>query len=48
MGLPILNLIARNGCDEGTGLIDEQALAMVWVGITIVLGLSRIGVLAYT
>jgi hypothetical protein len=48
MGLLILNFIARNGFDESTGLISEEALAMVWVGLTAVLALSRIGVLAYT
>jgi len=48
MGLPILNLIARNGFDENTGKISEQQLAVLWIGIGIVLALSRIGILAYS
>ncbi|PFH50071.1 hypothetical protein AMATHDRAFT_146091 [Amanita thiersii Skay4041] len=43
--LPILNLIARND----TGLLPAAtARALVWLGVALVLGVSRIGCLAYS
>jgi hypothetical protein len=49
IGLPIINFIARGGFDEANGgMIDDKTLAMVWVGIFVVLALTRIGVISYS
>ncbi|KIK24939.1 hypothetical protein PISMIDRAFT_677717 [Pisolithus microcarpus 441] len=45
--LPFLNLIARWGSTED-GELNANAAAVLWVGIAIALGLSRIGVLAFS
>lgn len=44
---PFLNLIARWGLTED-GQLDANTAAILWVGIAIALGLSRIGVLAFS
>ncbi|KAH7909720.1 major facilitator superfamily domain-containing protein [Hygrophoropsis aurantiaca] len=46
--LPILNFIARRGLDETTGNLNTTAVALLWLGIAIVLGISKIGALAYS
>ncbi|KAI6043087.1 major facilitator superfamily domain-containing protein [Pisolithus marmoratus] len=45
--LPFLNLMARWGSTEGEEL-DANVATILWVGIAIVLGLSRIGILAFS
>lgn len=45
--LPFLNLIARWGSAED-GNVDARVVAILWVGIAITLGLSKIGSLAYS
>lgn len=47
IGLPILNVIARNGIDEETGRLGAYTTATLWTGIAIVLTLSRVSVLAF-
>ncbi|KNZ75358.1 putative peptide/nitrate transporter [Termitomyces sp. J132] len=47
--LPFLNLLARYDFDDvGTGLVPTETRAKIWVGIAIVLGLSRVACLAYS
>jgi hypothetical protein len=46
--LPFLNLIARGGFDETTGLVDDEHTAMLWVGIMFTLALTRVAVLSYS
>ncbi|KAJ3832468.1 major facilitator superfamily domain-containing protein [Lentinula raphanica] len=46
--LPTLNIIARSGLDETTGQLDSRSHSALWVGIVIVLALSRIGGIAYS
>ncbi|KAI6118744.1 major facilitator superfamily domain-containing protein [Pisolithus croceorrhizus] len=45
--LPFLNLIARWGSTED-GNVDARVVAILWIGIAITLGLSKIGSLAYS
>ncbi|KAG6845223.1 hypothetical protein H0H87_012215 [Tephrocybe sp. NHM501043] len=46
--LPFLNLLARKGLDNGTGFFDIRTRGAIWVAIAFILGLSRIGCLAYS
>ncbi|KAG6917791.1 hypothetical protein DXG01_001063 [Tephrocybe rancida] len=46
--LPFLNVLARIGLDTGTGSIDAGSKVKIWATIAIVLGLSRVGCLAYS
>ncbi|KII88700.1 hypothetical protein PLICRDRAFT_110564 [Plicaturopsis crispa FD-325 SS-3] len=46
--LPFINLVALGGFDETTGQIDSRASALVWIGIGIVMVLTRIAVLTYS
>ncbi|KIK63616.1 hypothetical protein GYMLUDRAFT_40676 [Collybiopsis luxurians FD-317 M1] len=46
--LPTLNMIARRGLDESTHQLDTCSLAALWVGLGIVLALSRIGGIAFS
>lgn len=48
VALPILNAIARNGIDGETGQPDAYTTATLWIGIAIVLALSRVAALAYS
>ncbi|KAE9406760.1 MFS general substrate transporter [Gymnopus androsaceus JB14] len=45
---PTLNMIARFGLDENTGQLSTYSNALLWVGIVIVLTLSRIGCIAFS
>ncbi|KAG6379111.1 major facilitator superfamily domain-containing protein [Boletus reticuloceps] len=45
--LPILNVIARSGIDEGTGQLGPYTTAALWTGIAIALTLARAGTVAY-
>ncbi|KAI6150968.1 hypothetical protein BKA82DRAFT_34992 [Pisolithus tinctorius] len=45
--LPFLNLIARWGSAED-GKVGDKVVAILWIGIAITLGLSKIGSLAYS
>ncbi|KAJ4488465.1 major facilitator superfamily domain-containing protein [Lentinula aciculospora] len=46
--LPTLNMIARYGLDESTGQLDSRSHSALWVGIVVVLALSRVGGIAYS
>ncbi|KAJ4467456.1 major facilitator superfamily domain-containing protein [Lentinula edodes] len=46
--LPTLNMIARYGLDESTGQLGSRSHSALWVGIVIVLVLSRVGGIAYS
>ncbi|KAJ3923297.1 major facilitator superfamily domain-containing protein [Lentinula edodes] len=46
--LPSLNIFARYMTDETNGNLDENASAMLWVGIGFVLVFAKIGFLPYT
>ncbi|KAG8217332.1 major facilitator superfamily domain-containing protein [Butyriboletus roseoflavus] len=48
IALPILNVIARRGIDGETGQMDAYTTATLWIGIAVVLALSRVGALAYS
>lgn len=48
IALPILNVIARRGIDGETGQMDAYTTATLWVGIAIVLAVSRVAALAYS
>lgn len=48
IALPILNIIARNGIHEETGQQDVYTTATLWIGIAIVLALSRVGALGFS
>lgn len=45
--LPLLNPIARSGYDASTGLLDASTTAILWTGISIVLGMSRFAYIAF-
>ncbi|KAG6333599.1 hypothetical protein ID866_5484 [Astraeus odoratus] len=45
--LPFLNIIARDAIREG-GEWDSHSTAILWVGIIFVLGITRVGALAYS
>jgi len=47
LALPFLNLIARYGVDESTGTLGARATSFLWIGIAVVLTLSRIACLAF-
>jgi len=46
--LPILNFIARAGIDETTGALGSTTIAFLWIGIVLVLLLSKIAGLSYS
>ncbi|KAH7929785.1 MFS general substrate transporter [Leucogyrophana mollusca] len=46
--LPVLNLIARSGLDETTGELNATTISLLWIGIAVVLGISKVGALAYS
>ncbi|KAF8636621.1 hypothetical protein AX17_003431 [Amanita inopinata Kibby_2008] len=46
--LPLLNVVAKNGVDLGSGFVPATTDAIIWVGIALTLGISRIGCLAYS
>ncbi|KAJ3741817.1 major facilitator superfamily domain-containing protein [Lentinula detonsa] len=46
--LPTLNMIARYGLDESTGQLGSRSHSALWIGIVIVLALSRVGGIAYS
>jgi len=46
--LPFLNLLARSSLDTATGLIDAETQVKIWIGIALILGMSRVGCLAYS
>lgn len=48
IALPILNAVARHGCNGETGQLVIYTTATLWISIAIVLALSRIGGVAYT
>ena len=45
--LAVLNVIAREGYNAATGKLDPHALMAVWIGIAIVLAMSRFAGLAF-
>jgi hypothetical protein len=45
--LSTLNLIARSGYDEASGVIDSHTTGLLWAGIALVLLMSRIVNLSY-
>ncbi|KAF5391871.1 hypothetical protein D9757_001790 [Collybiopsis confluens] len=46
--LPILNIIARRGLNESTQQMDDHSRSALWVGLAIVLALSRVGGIAFS
>ncbi|TFK55183.1 MFS general substrate transporter [Heliocybe sulcata] len=48
MLLPLLNVIARSGVQRTDEVLDARAKALVWVGLGIMLALSRLGCLAFS
>lgn len=46
--LPLLNIIARHGLDESTGQLGTRSNAGLWVGLVVVLALSRIGCIGFS
>lgn len=48
IALPLLNFLARSGTDATTGLIDSQTQVQLWIGIALVLGISRVASLAFS
>lgn len=45
---PLLNIIARYGLDDSTGQLSTRSNAALWVGLVVVLALSRIGCIAFS
>ena len=48
VAMPLLNFVARNGLNAGTGQMSTGTRTMLWCGICMTLMLSRFGALSFS
>jgi hypothetical protein len=47
LAMPLVNMVARDGVDEMTGIMDPNTTALLWSGIAFVMASSRVACLTF-